>query len=306
MRILVLGAGAIGGYFGGRLAESGADVTFLVRARRKAELDRDGLVVKSAVGDMTLTVKTLAEGEGAAPFDVVLLSCKSYDLDAAIAAIAPAVGPSSAILPLLNGMLHLERLSERFGAERVMGGACYISATLEAGVVRHIGVLQSLVFGELAGATSARAHAIAAVFARTKAQATLSPAIRQTMWEKWVMLAALAATTTLARASVGEIMAAASGEAFLLGALGECTAIAAAEGHAPGAAAQEQARTFLTTRGSSFSASMMRDLVAGRRTEGEHIIGDLVERARRHRLDVPILKVALAAIQVHEARVERG
>jgi 2-dehydropantoate 2-reductase len=306
MRILVLGAGAIGGYFGGRLAECGADVSFLVRARRKAELDAGGLIVKSPAGDLALKVKTLEAHERAAPFDVVFLSCKSYDLETAIEAIAPAVGPASAILPLLNGIRHIEQLAERFGAERVMGGACYISATLEAGVVRHIGALQALAFGEIGAETSARARAIAAEFAGTKVTATLSPAIVQAMWEKWVMLAALAVTTTLARASVGEILAAPSGEAFLLAALAECAAVAGAEGHAPSPAAQNQARGLLTARGSAFAASMMRDLAAGRRTEGEHIIGDLVARAHRHGLEVPILKVALAALEVHELRVQKG
>ena len=118
MRILVLGAGAIGGYFGGRLAEGGADVAFLVREKRKAELEARGLVVKSAVGDIALPVTSLLADEIARPFDIVLLSCKSYDLDTAIDAIAPAMGPASAVLPLLNGVRHLDRLGERFGAGR--------------------------------------------------------------------------------------------------------------------------------------------------------------------------------------------
>ncbi|HUZ71342.1 MAG TPA: ketopantoate reductase family protein [Stellaceae bacterium] len=306
MRILVLGAGAIGGYFGGRLAESGADVTFLVRSARKAQLDTDGLVVKSAVGDIALRVRTLAAGETASPFDLVLLSCKSYDLESAIATIASYLGAGSAILPLLNGIRHLDRLGARFGAERVLGGACYISVALDNGVVRHRGELQALVFGEVSGAVGARTKAIEAAFAATRVKATLSTAILQAMWEKWVMLAALAAATTLARATVGEIMAAPSGEEFLLGALGECAAVATAEGHAPSAAALAQARTLLTQRGSGFAASMLHDLAAGGRTEADHVIGDLVERAHGHGLAVPILRVALANLEVHEARRQRG
>jgi 2-dehydropantoate 2-reductase len=307
MRILVLGAGAIGGYFGGRLAEGGADVTFLVRGKRKAELDVNGLVVKSAVGDIALPVKTLAEGERAAPFDIVLLSCKSYDLDAAMAAIGPFVGPRSAVVPLLNGLAHIERLAATLGRERVMGGACYIGAVLEpGGVVRHVGDMQALAFGELAGGTSARAAALAADFARTTVTATVAPDIVQAMWEKLVMLAALAASTTLTRATVGEIMAAPSGEHFALAALAECAAVATAEGHAASAASLAQSQALLTARGSPFAASTLRDLVAGRRTEGDHIVGDLVRRARRHGLAVPILEVALTNLEVHEAKVARA
>jgi 2-dehydropantoate 2-reductase len=307
MRILVLGAGAIGGYFGGRLAEGGADVTFLVRGKRKAELDANGLVVKSAVGDIALPVKTLAEGERAAPFDIVLLSCKSYDLDAAMAALVPFMGPRSAVVPLLNGLAHLERLAATLGRERVMGGACYIGATLDpGGVVRHIGDMQALAFGELAGGASDRATALAAEFARTKVTATVSSDIVQAMWEKLVMLAALAASTTLTRATVGEIMAAPSGERFTLAALAECAAVAAAEGHAASAASLAQSRSLLTARGSPFAASTLRDLAAGRRTESDHIIGDLVRRARPHGLAVPILEVALTNLEVHEAKVARA
>ena len=303
MRILVLGAGAIGGYFGGRLAESGADVAFLVREKRKAELEARGLVVKSTVGDVTVPVQALLARDIARPFDIVLLACKSYDLDGAMAAIAPAVGPESAVLPLLNGVRHVDRLAERFGATRVLGGTCYIGAALEHGVVRHIGEMQALAFGEISGEASTRMRALDAAFARTKVKATLSPDIVQAMWEKLVMLAALAATTVLTRATVGEIVAAPSGEAFMLAALAECAAVAAAEGHAPGEEALARSRALLTARGSPFAASTMRDLVAGHRTEGDHIVGDLVRRAQHHARAVPILQAALAALDVHEARL---
>ena len=307
MRILVLGAGAIGGYFGGRLAEGGADVTFLVRGKRKAELDANGLVVKSVAGDIALSVKTLAAGAQAAPFDIVLLSCKSYDLDAAIAALGPFMGPRSAVVPLLNGLAHLDRLAEALGRERVMGGACYIGAALDPdGVVRHVGDMHALAFGELAGGASDRANALAADFARTKVKATISPDIVQAMWEKLVMLAALAAATTLTRAAVGEIMAAPSGERFTLAALAECAAVAAAEGHEASAASLAQSRALLTARGSPFAASTLRDLAAGRRTEGDHIVGDIVRRARRRGLAIPILEVALTNLEAHEAKIKRG
>ncbi|MDE2512967.1 MAG: 2-dehydropantoate 2-reductase [Alphaproteobacteria bacterium] len=303
MRILVLGAGAVGGYFGGRMVEGGADVTFLVRDRRRAALARDGLLVISAVGDLKLAVKTIAAGEKMTPFDIVLLSSKAYDLDSAMESIAPAMGPDSAIVPLLNGMAHLDALSARFGARRVLGGACYIGATLDAnGVVQHMGRMQSLVFGELDGQPSARVQAFADILARTKLDFDASRMIRQAMWDKFVLLAALATTTTLTRATVGEIMAAPSGEAFMLAALAECAAVAKAEGFAPTLAAYEGARGALTQRGSGFSASMMRDMLKGGPTEGDHVIGDLARRATARRVDTPILRTALTNLEAYEAK----
>ncbi len=303
MRILALGAGAVGGYFGGRLVEGDADVTFLVRAKRRAALARDGLVVKSALGDLKLAVKTLGAGEATAPFDLVLLSCKAYDLDSAMTAIAPAMGPESTVLPLLNGMAHLDALVARFGAARVLGGSCYIGATLDAdGAVLHMGRMQSLLFGEMDGKASPRVKAFADVLTRTKIDVEASSTIRQAMWDKFVMLAALAATTTLARATIGEIVAAPSGETFMLATLAECAAVAKAEGFTPTPAAYDGARRTLTQRGSGFAASMMRDLVKGGRTEGDHVIGDLVRRGAARRIDTPILRVALANLEVHEAK----
>jgi 2-dehydropantoate 2-reductase len=307
MRILVLGAGAIGGYYGGRLVEGGADVTFLVRPRRAQVLAERGLVVRSALGDIERKVKTLLAGDLREAFDLVLLSCKAYDLDDAIEAIVPAVGPRSAILPLLNGINHMAVLSGRFGAERVLGGACGIGVVLEpSGDIRHVGNTEWLTFGEVSGERSARCDAIAKIFAASKINATLADDIIQEMWDKFVMLASLAASSTLTRANVGEMLAAPLGEWLVLEALRECQAVAAGDGHAPTPAAIERTRKMLTTRGSPFTASMQRDLVAGGATEGDHIIGDLVRRAEKRGIDVPLLRIALANLQVHEARRKKA
>jgi 2-dehydropantoate 2-reductase len=303
MRFLVLGAGAIGGYYGGRLVEGGADVTFLVRERRARQLADHGLVVKSSLANISRPVKTLLAEEVREPFDVVLLSCKAYDLDSAIEAISPALGGQSAVLPLLNGLVHMTVLNERFGASHVLGGACYIAVTLErSGEIVHMGDMDRLTFGEPSGERSQRCEAIAAAFTKTKVTTALNENIIQAMWEKFVMLASLAAATTLTRANVGEIMRAPSGEWLMLSVLSEVERIAAAEGHAPAQEAIERTRKLLTTRGSTFTASMMRDMIAGGRTEGEHIIGDLVQRAERHDLPAALLRAALANLQVQEAR----
>src|SRR5258707_15878566 len=132
MRFLVLGAGALGGFFGAKLLRGGADVTFLVRPGRAAQLQRDGLIVKSQDWEIRTPVRTIQQGQIDAPFDVILLSCKAYDLDSAMAAIAPAVGPQSAILPMLNGMRHIDVLKERFGADKVLGGLVAVNTVLFA------------------------------------------------------------------------------------------------------------------------------------------------------------------------------
>ena len=233
MRILVVGAGAIGGYFGGRLLQAGNDVTFLVRPKRASELASAGLVIKSPDGDVTLkSPPTVQADKLAEKFDVVLLSCKAFDLEDAIKSFAPAVGPNTAIIPLLNGMLHLNVLDEKFGADRVLGGLCAIAVTLnEAREVVQLAPMQSLNFGERDGSMSERVRAIAKVFESGKFGAVASEHIMQDMWEKWVFLASLAASTSLMRTSVGNILAATGGKDFLLGMLDECSAIAKASGY---------------------------------------------------------------------------
>ena len=309
MRILVLGAGAIGGYFGGRLAAAGADVTFLVRDRRAAQLAAGGLVIKSPTGDLTLpSPKTLTAGAAAdIPFDIVLLTCKAYDLGAAIESIAPHVGAASAVLPLLNGMAHLDALDARFGEARVLGGLCQIAATLTPdGEIRHLNDAHRLVFGERDGRRTARVQALAAVMAGAKFESRPSDDILQEMWEKFVMLATLAGMTCLMRASVGAIMAAAEGEALMREFLDECAAVAAAAGHPPRASFLERTRPLLTARESDFTASMLRDIERGGPTEGDHILGDLLRRGRRFGVSTPLLRVANCHLESYEARRAAG
>src|SRR3979409_1024870 len=233
MRILVVGAGAIGGYFGGRLLQAGNDVTFLVRPKRAAELASAGLVIKSPNGDVTLkSPPTVQADKLTEKFDVVLLSCKDFDLDDAIKSFAPAVGPQTSVIPMLNGMLHLDILDAKFGRERVLGGLCAIAATLnERREVVQLAPMQSLNFGERDGKMSDRVRAIAEVFASGRIGSVSSEHIVQDMWEKWVFLASLAASTCLMRTSVGNILAVPGGRDFILGMLDECSAVAAAEGH---------------------------------------------------------------------------
>src|SRR5215470_13433242 len=197
MRVLVLGAGAIGGYFGGRMLQAGRDVTFLVRPKRAGELASAGLVIKSPNGDVTLKNPPTVQADTIKdPFDVVLLSCKAFDLEDAIKSFAPAVGPNTSIIPMLNGMSHLDALDRKFGKDRVLGGLCAIAVTLnEKREVVQLAPMQSLSFGERDGKTSDRVKAIAETFAKGNCGAAPSEHAMQDMWEKWVFLASLAAST---------------------------------------------------------------------------------------------------------------
>jgi len=306
MRILVVGAGAIGGYFGGRVLQAGGDVTFLVRPKRATELADAGLVIKSPTGDVTLKNPPSVQADRLnEKFDVVLLSCKAFDLDDAIKSFAPAVGPQTSIIPLLNGMLHLDVLDRKFGRERVLGGLCAIAVTLnERREVVHLQPMQSFSFGERDGTLSERAQAIAEVLASGGFGAVASEQIIQEMWEKWVFLASLAASTCLMRAAVGSILSAPGGKDFILGMLDECRAVASAEGFAPRAPFLERTRGMLTMEGSQMTASMFRDIKAGAPVEADHVIGDLI--ARGDAAKVPVSKLRTAYTHLKAYQQQRG
>jgi 2-dehydropantoate 2-reductase len=309
MRVLVVGAGAIGGYFGGRLAEAGRDVTFLVRPGRAAQLAKIGLVVRSPHGDIHLPNPVTVQAQDlAAPYDLVILSCKAYDLDNAIESFAPAVGPQTAILPLLNGMSHLDTLDRRFGPDRVLGGQCVIGATLdEDGRILHLNETHGLTYGERGGAMSERIERIARVFDLARFQARSSEVIPLEMWEKWVFLASLASGTCLMRAAVGDIVAAPGGADFLLGLFDECRTIAEGEGHVPRDPFLERSRKMLSAAGSPMTASMLRDVERGAPIEADHVIGDLIRRGRERSPDTPRPKLATAYVNLkaYEARRAR-
>lgn len=302
MKTLILGAGGIGGYYGGRLAEAGADVTFLVRPAREARLKADGLVIESPLGDAKLAVKTVTRESLVGAYDLIVLSCKAYDLDAAIEAIRPAVGDRTTILPLLNGIAQLDRLDAAFGAEHVIGGAAHISVTLaDGGTIRHLNKLELVTFGERDGnAESARCAAVASLFARARFDARRSDSILQDMWEKFAFITAAAAITCLMRASVGAIMATDDGERLTRTMLDECQAVAAAEGFSVRPKAKEWGTTFLTTPGSDFAASMLRDLEAGRAVEADHLQGDMMRRGAACGVATDLLRVAYCHLQAYQ------
>ncbi|MDB5413625.1 MAG: 2-dehydropantoate 2-reductase [Rubritepida sp.] len=305
MRILILGAGALGGYYGARLVQGGAasDVAFLVRPRRQAQIAKDGLVVESPLGNFSLPVRTVTAEAPGTGWDAVLVSCKAYDLPSAIDAIRPAVGPGTAILPVLNGFSHLKALQDAFGDKAVLGGLARIAGTMSSeGHILHMAPTADIVFGEIAGGISPRVSELERVFqAAPHIKATASADIMGDMWAKLVMLGSLAALTVMMRANIGQIIRA-GGQDLVLRMFRLSAAIAAASGHpVPEAQLTGMERNFTNPKSTS-TASMFRDLKDGGAIEADHIIGYLVETGRAAGLDVTLLEAALVNGKSYEVQ----
>lgn len=304
MRFLVLGAGSQGSYFGGMLLQGGADVSFLVRPKRAAELANRGLVIKLPGGEIRQSIKTLLAGQIDSRYDVVLLTCKSYDLDSAIDAMAPAVGEHSAILPILNGINHIPLLADRFGRDRVLGGLSNIAAAQspEGEVIRLPGTAGTTIFGELAGTQTARCDEIQQAFAASGLPSRISDRIFAEMWLKLFGFAAIAVIATLTRARAGEVAAAPGSPGFVASVTDECARVTTAEGYPPPAEMKDAIRQLFAQTGSIYSPSILRDIEQGRPTEGEDTIGELVRRAAQRGIEAPLLRAALCNLQTHDVR----
>ncbi|MFZ2235450.1 MAG: ketopantoate reductase family protein [Dokdonella sp.] len=299
MRILVLGAGAIGGYFGARLIEAGQRVDFLVRHARAERLRADGLRVTSANGDFAQPVSCVTEISSEC--DLVVLSCKSYDLVSAINAISPAVGKQTRVLPLLNGLVHMDALDAAFGSERVLGGFAHISVTVKPdGSIEQFGDVARLVYG--ARDDRDVNDAITQAMASMQAQVVKTPAIVQLMWQKFALITALAGATCLCRGSVGEILATADGREFVERLYRECCATAQASGYPLSADMRGEALAALTMP-TSLKASMLRDIEGGSRSEGEHIVGNMLKRAIALSVEAPMLLAAATMLRVYDGSV---
>ena len=303
MRILVLGAGGTGGYFGGRLAQAGCDVTFLVRPARAMRLREDGLIIRSLLGDAQLRVAVVEAGQLTPDYDLVILSSKAYDLDDAIRTVAPAMRrPGATLLPLLNGLRHFDALDGAFGADNVLGGLCHISATLNAaGEIQHLNELQTVTFGERnAAAPAERCTRIATTFARASFDSRFSTQVMADLWEKFAFMAAGASLTCLMRASVRDIVASPEGLQLARGIVAECQAIARAAGYPVSPRGAGFAAHMLTTADSAFKASMLRDIEASQRVEADHLVGDMLNRGRVLGQTVALLEVAYAHLAAYQ------
>ncbi|GAA4080306.1 2-dehydropantoate 2-reductase [Amphibacillus indicireducens] len=301
MRILVLGAGGIGGYFGGRLVEKGENVVFLVRDKRKQQLESNGLVIQSTKGDFSFHPQLITKDQETEPFDVVLFSTKAYHLSEAIDDLQPFVGDETVIIPLLNGISHLEQLTDAFGVEKVMGGLCQIETTLnEAGEVVHSSQFDKLVFGELNEQKSNRMNRIAKAFSRTKADFILSEHILQDMWHKYLRITVLSGLTTLMRVPIGPIRESDGGMTYIKQLYEEVTAIMRAN-HAPIAPDVEiEQLASIETLGYDFKTSMQRDMEKGSQIEGDHIQGYLLSLAKNAQINAPYLTSIFQNLKVFE------
>ena len=305
MRILVVGAGATGGFYGGRLAQIGRDVTFLVRQRRAAQL-RNGLQIVSPLGDATILVKLITADELRAhpqSFDLIILATKSYSLDQAIDDLSPAVGSETTILPLLNGMRQLDLLEARFGAEHVIGGTCRINSDVDAeGRVLQLSKLGDITFGERDRKHTERIARINEQLTGALFDVKLSDDVLAAMWHKWYILASLNSICVLPQGTVGDVVAVPRGLDFANAAIDECIAIATANGYAPPATLIDWDRKRVTKPGSDLTSSMYRDMTKNAPVEADHVIGDLLARGETHNVSTPLLRATYVQLKVYEQR----
>ena len=303
MRILILGAGGIGGYYGGRMAEAGADVAFLVRPRRAEQLARHGLVIRSPAGDLAMKVGTVGRDAPGSGYAAILLSCKAYDLDDAIETIRPAAA-GALVVPMLNGMRHLDTLDAAFGKDAVTGGVAMIGADMEAdGTIRHLGTAAGLVYGERTPAQAAMCAQLEPIFTGSGFDGRHSTAIMQDMWEKFVFITCNAGMCCLMRGNIGEIASTQEGQGLMHDLIAECAATATEAGFPPRPALLDRVGRQLTDPASTTTASMLRDLRRGGQVEAEHVVGDMLARAKAAGLPVPLLRAIYTHLQVYQAGV---
>jgi 2-dehydropantoate 2-reductase len=302
MKILVVGAGAIGGYFGGRLMEKGEDVTFLVREKRKNQLEENGLIIESIHGDIHLKPRILLSGEITGDFDVILLSTKSYQLQSAIVDIRPYVSEHTMILPLLNGISHLEELIGNFGEEKILGGLCFIESTLdEHGKVIQTSPAQYLVFGEISGEKTERILALQETFEGTKADFRLSENIEQEMWHKYLFITTLSGVTSLFRSPIGPIRDQEYGRKKTHSLLQEVSSIMRRIQAPLADNAEEVQLNKLMQLNYQMKSSLQRDMEKRVPTEAEHLFGYLIQLARKTDLATPILDAVYANLKIYES-----
>jgi len=301
VKFLVVGAGAVGGYFGGRLLEKGADVTFLVREGRRRNLQENGLVIQSDYGNVTLSPKTVIAGEEVEPYDVIFLSTKAYHLDNAIDDVRPYVGENTMVIPLLNGMAHYNKLDKQFGNEKVIGGLCYIEATLDSKwAVIQKGPLHMLVYGERSGQESERILKLAEAFKGTKADFQLSTTIIEDLWHKYLFIATMSGITTLMRAPIGPICDHPSGMETIKQLTKEIIDVM----NVAGAPLSNELETIqmekIANLAPEMKSSMQRDMEKGLPVEADHLHGYLLEIAKTNNLSVPVLEAVYANLKIYE------
>ncbi|MFQ5622262.1 MAG: 2-dehydropantoate 2-reductase [Paracoccaceae bacterium] len=299
MRIAIMGAGALGGYFGGRLAAAGFDVTFIARGAHLAAMKTTGLKIESPRGNLCLPqVNATDDPCEVGPVDHVLFLVKNYDVEPAAHAIAPMLGPETAVAAFQNGVSAAERLGAVIGAERVIGGVARIPADVrKPGVIRHSSAHHELVFGEFGAPASERCLHLRDALRASGVDAEVAPDIVTLLWEKFVMLSALSAVTALSRLDIGPIRNNPMSTALLRAAAEECAAVGRAVHPALDADIAERQCRFLDTMPGNVHASMLDDLERGKRLELNYLSGDIVRLGREHGIPTPVHYVAQSALQ---------
>ncbi len=298
MKILIVGAGGIGGFFGAKLHQLGADITYLLREKRQQLIQDRGLTIETPRGSFTIHPKTVLADQLEPIYDLIILACKAFDLDDSLKSIAKA-SSKGVILPFLNGLTHLDTLDRVFGKDRVMGGVAHIAATIsETGSVKQLTELSTLTIGPRALEQAALSQEFFTLCKKTDFDSFYNENIEQALWDKWVFLASLAGMTTICRGSIGEIAATPYGKELSKQMFAECCAIAASQRFPITEKTQLTSEEILTKDGSPFTASMLRDLLAGNKNEYQHILGDLIAFASNGSIDCPLLKIAYTHMAV--------
>lgn len=302
MKMLMVGAGAIGGYFGARLLEKGEDVTFLVREGRKEKIERQGLRVNSRHGDLHLRPALLTKTMQAEPFEVIILTTKAYQLEQAIEDIRPFVGEETMILPLLNGIAHIDQLISAFGEEAVIGGLCFIESTVdEDGGVIQTSPIHQLVYGERSGEQTERIEKLKSHFDGTTAEFVLSGNINQDMWHKYMFITAMSGITSLMESPLGPIRELPSGQTAIKSLLDELEAVMTAmEAPIKQGIADIQLEK-VNSMDASMKSSMQRDMEKGQGIEADHLQGYLIEKAHEANVSVPVLETVYTKLKLYEA-----
>jgi 2-dehydropantoate 2-reductase len=302
MRVLVAGAGGVGGYFGARLARAGLAVTFLARGAHLAAIQRDGLRVRSAVdGDWTVKAPAVADVAGQPPADVVLFCVKSFDTETAAAALRPVVGPGTAVISLQNGVDNEDTVERVLGGGCAVGGVAYVFAGIEApGVVVHR-LYGRVVLGELDGRPSARLERLREAFAAAGVPAEVTGDIRRVLWQKYLLISAQAGMTALARAPIGAIRAVPETWQMYRAIVQELAVLARASGVALGEDAVEAVVKAAEALAPTAFSSLHDDLVQGRRLELEALHGHAVRLGLRLGVPTPMVSAVYAALKPHAA-----
>jgi 2-dehydropantoate 2-reductase len=301
MKILVVGAGAVGGYFGGRLVEKGEDVTFLVREGRRSQLEKTGLSIQSVHGNIDLKPNLLLSGDHPTPYDAIILSVKAYHLQSAMESIEPYVGEDTMILPLLNGMSHVDKLIERFGEQNVIGGLCFVESTLDSqGRIIQSSPIHDLVFGERTGEKTDRILKLEDALSGTKANFLHSENIVQDMWHKYLFITTLSGVTSLFRAPIGPIRENETGLSSIKKTLGETAAIMRKLGAPIADDIEAKQLEKLKSMGYEMKSSLQRDMEKELAVEADHLYGYLLTEAEKHDIYASTLQTIYANLKIYE------